>query len=282
MLALQNMVSEFTKIKTTEQSNPESHEIAIKKNGESVLLEPTSITTGGKKYRLGNYISSMEARNILIVTRGRSGSSFLGEILAQYPGTFYSYEPLYTVKEKDTLDKVKLLKKVFNCVPGKEYTAYTKWSSILTNNFRLLQSCEGISLNKSECRIRMSSADHVSVDVLCSRMACYIPEVYHSVCSMFPLRLIKTIRLPFEEANAILMDQEIGNTLKIIFLFRDPRGVIQSVRSNVHWCKDEGICNASNYCHRTQDDVTSALRLKKQFPGEIHAFANLINSRIHK
>lgn len=32
---------------------------------------------------------------VLLVTTPRSGSSFLGSVLAQYPGTFYTFEPLY-------------------------------------------------------------------------------------------------------------------------------------------------------------------------------------------
>ena len=34
-------------------------------------------------------------RNLLVATSWRSGSSFLGELLNQLPGTFYYFEPLH-------------------------------------------------------------------------------------------------------------------------------------------------------------------------------------------
>ena len=36
----------------------------------------------------------MQTKYILIVSTWRSGSTFFGELLTQYPGTYYSYEPL--------------------------------------------------------------------------------------------------------------------------------------------------------------------------------------------
>ena len=120
---------------------------------------------------------------------------------------------------------------------------------MLQNNFRLHKFCDKI---------------------LDDSAACYMPEVYHSLCPVFPIRLIKTIRLPFEEANTLLMDPEIGKTLKVIFLFRDQRGVLQSMNDKVHWCSMwPGRCNVSTFCKESQTDVTSALKLKKRYPGEI-------------
>ena len=81
---------------------------------------------------------------------------------------------------------------------------------------------------------------------------------------MVPIRLIKTIRIPFKKANTFLMDPEIGNKLKIIFLFRDPRGVHQSVESNVKWCKE---CNVTKLCKILGSDVSAAFDLKRQHPG---------------
>ena len=38
---------------------------------------------------------SGQVRNLLVATSWRSGSSFLGELLNQVPGTFYYFEPLH-------------------------------------------------------------------------------------------------------------------------------------------------------------------------------------------
>ena len=49
---------------------------------------------------------SGQVRNLLVATSWRSGSSFLGELLNQVPGTFYYFEPLHYysyVKNKSTV-----------------------------------------------------------------------------------------------------------------------------------------------------------------------------------
>ena len=273
LLAVQNMANEFSRessayqeIEKLEAQNMQTFKDRststkrTKTTEEAMLFGDINVTVGEQQkssYRLSHPIPSSESRNILIVTRGRSGSSFLGSLIAQHPGTFYSFEPLnldrihkITNYEMKTMEQNNLLKQVFKCVPEKEYIDVPRiWSLGLENNFRLHQFCDRV-LQNSE--------------------ACYMPEVYHSVCPIFPIRLIKTIRLPFEEANTLLMDPEIGKTLKVIFLFRDQRGVLQSMKSKVHWCKRRPkICNISTFCKESQTDVTSALKLKNRYPGEI-------------
>ena len=46
-------------------------------------------------YRISDNIPTEKARNILIATSWRFGSTFLGDLLNHYPGTFYSFEPLH-------------------------------------------------------------------------------------------------------------------------------------------------------------------------------------------
>ena len=211
---------------------------------EDIKSQRMDITIGMREqdeYKLGNPVPSRQARNILIVTHGRSGSSFIGEMLSQYPGIFYSYEPLHF--ERDTLsleNKIERIKQVFKCEPP-ESLIQEDWPKPLHSNFRFHNACEQYGIG-----------------------SCKVPEVYKSACRIFPIHLIKTIRLPFEEANTILMDPEIGNKLKIIFLLRDPRGVHQSVESIVNWCNE---CSVSNLCKRLKSDVKAAFDLKKQYPG---------------
>ena len=47
------------------------------------------------EFKITDEIPMEHVKNILIATTWRSGSSFFGNILNQYPGTFYSYEPLH-------------------------------------------------------------------------------------------------------------------------------------------------------------------------------------------
>ena len=39
-------------------------------------------------------------KNILILSTWRSGSTFFGDLLAHYPGTYYSYEPIFSLHKK--------------------------------------------------------------------------------------------------------------------------------------------------------------------------------------
>ena len=95
---------------------------------------------------------------------------------------------------------------------------------------------------------------------------------------MFPIRLIKTIRFSFEDTEQLLSDPDIGNKLKIIFLFRDPRGIYQSYVSKVNWCngttKDGGpgylkSCNISFFCDLLNTDIQAARHILRKYPGKL-------------
>ena len=90
-------------------------------------------------------------------------------------------------------------------------------------------------------------------------------QVFSTSCKKFPIRLVKTIRLPFEDAESLLLDPEIGKNLRLIFLFRDPRGRYQSLISKVHWPIPFGI---SSYCNSIHTDVKEAINIKNQYPGK--------------
>ena len=202
--------------------------------------------------KIGDYIPSSGARNILIVTRSRSGSSFLGDLLNRYPGTFYSFEPLHYCGKRGLVtseSKIELIKQVLKCEPSKEYFEHAKqWDPVLRRNVRLWKACESS---------------------LPTNNACYSPELFYSTCPIFPIRLMKTIRLPFNATETLLIDSEIGNSLKVIYLFRDPRGIHQSLNS---------VCGAQGWtykscndlparCKNATIDVLDALDVKKKYPG---------------
>lgn len=67
-------------------------------NAPKNLVEIPSIEA---KWKIAPSISISEAvpvenaRNILIATSWRSGSTFMGDLLNHYPGTFYTFEPVH-------------------------------------------------------------------------------------------------------------------------------------------------------------------------------------------
>ena len=203
-------------------------------------------------YKLGSFIRASESKNILIATRGRSGSSFLGDLLGQYPGTFYSYEPLHFLQHETSPDEqIQLIKQVFQCTPSPQYIQHPKsWGALLNHNFRYRNACKSFKTSKT---------------------ICFEPDIYSSSCTHFPIRLIKSIRVPFEKIEELLLDPEIGKTLKIIYLFRDPRGRLQSLKHSVHWCTphNETIdkCNVSNLCAQLKSLVSESLKVKTKYSG---------------
>lgn len=248
--------------------------LQAKNNERNDMYKPIDITLGTKEkhsYNLGNHINGSDAINILIVTRSRSGSTITGDMLSRYAGTFYSYEPLYFgIKTfgwddwNDSGHKIRTLKEIFKCEPGIEFLEYAKsWPSLFYGNFRFKNACFQTSYIQR-------LFDKLNSEELKKAQACFSPELYHSVCSLFPIRLIKTIRIPFEAAETMLLDTEIGHTLKIIFLFRDPRARFQSIKS-LNWCAETqsvNMCNVTSLCRDSISDATAATNLKQKYPGE--------------
>ena len=94
--------------------------------------------------RIGDFVSSRNARHILLASTFRSGSSFLGELLSRYPGTFYSYEPLMYTRTMNTSEVngyrdstfsrktreifIQLLLQVFKCNLDSEYIKYISYT----------------------------------------------------------------------------------------------------------------------------------------------------------
>ena len=100
--------------------------------------------------------------------------------------------------------------------------------------------------------------------------ACFMPELYLSTCPIFPIRLIKTVRLRVEETEKLLLDPELGPPLKIVVLVRDPRGVMTS-RSSMDWCQKPTCIDPSTVCQHLQSDVIAAFQLKKKYPGKLYS-----------
>ena len=47
------------------------------------------------EFSISDKLPVENSRNILIATSWRSGSTFLGDLLNHYPGTYYSFEPIH-------------------------------------------------------------------------------------------------------------------------------------------------------------------------------------------
>ena len=116
---------------------------------------------------------------------------------------WYLFEPL---------DAYNMTRDIYHCDYNKHLmSGYLKHASknenqfLFKHNFRIWNSCSTI---------------------LPSSVACFMPELVKKTCNLFPIRLIKTVRLRVRFVEPLLTDPDLA--LKIIVLVRDPRGVMRS------------------------------------------------------
>ena len=187
-----------------------------------------------------------EAKNILVVAYLRTGSTLLGELINSYPGVFYTFEPFHMMST-DPYSSLKLLREAFRCNFNDAYTRHRQIQSysFLDANFRWYSVCKNIFGQST---------------------ACQLPEYMNSICLKHPIRLIKAVRLEALYLETILT--HFGSSLKIIYLTRDPRGVMSS-RWNRGWCTDD-CSSIYSFCQALNNDLTIYEDLKIRYPDQVY------------
>jgi len=212
---------------------------------------------GGVK--VGQRVAVEKAKHILIISTYRSGSSFLGDLLNHYPGSFYYFEPLHYLQHVyqgpkfPSVNTTHLLETLLKCefhdngMVG--YLAHVSGKKLenrhlLSKNSRLWNSC---------------------VNQLPGSALCFSPEYLNTVCPLYPVKLVKTVRMPVKFAEPLLNISSLN--LKIVILTRDPRGTYNS-RSSLRWC-GQFCSNVTFGCDNLLNDVTTAKELRIKYPGRI-------------
>lgn len=208
---------------------------------------------------VGEKVPVESARQILIATTWRSGSTFLGDLLNHYKGTFYYFEPLhYYSKIKDHTkiqNETSFLKSLFTCKFNSENMGFLHHVSqgpnkflFANHNFRLWKSCHNLLPND---------------------LMCFMPDYLNRVCPLFPIKLIKTVRFRVNNVEELLQDSAMN--LKVIVLVRDPRGVYNSRSSGAvkTWCKNDLCANPEVGCRDLNSDIESAFDLEARYPGRV-------------
>ena len=202
-------------------------------------------------------------RHILIITAWRSGSTLLGDLISRYPGTFYSFEPkLFSIEEKLKFARTasviqneyfEFVSKVFKCELSSKNIILGEIENKqnfhrLRKNFRMWNVCQSMPKTQND--------------------VCLMPDFYSKNCPLFPIQLIKVAMLRVQTALKILHDPVLGKTMKLVILFRDPRGMMNS-RKNLSWCKTHPFCYEPKvFCRDMHNDVLAAYNAKKEFPGK--------------
>jgi len=208
---------------------------------------------------VGQNIPVESARQILIATTWRSGSTFLGDLLNHYKGTFYYFEPLHYYSSIRDLKTVQsepdFLKSLYTCKFTSENLGFLNHVSKPPNkfifenhNFRLWNSCKSL---------------------LPSHAMCFMPDYLNHVCPLFPIKLIKTVRLRVRKVEKLLSDPAMA--LKVLVLVRDPRGVYNSRNTGPvkNWCKNDLCANPVTGCQDLNNDIQAAFSLESRYPGSV-------------
>lgn len=190
---------------------------------------------------------------VLLVTTWRSGSTFLGQVLASHPAVFHHYEPFSTLgvrqirSGRDAFQAQQMLHRLMDCqyAGQDDYLNYTRTHAedMLGHNKAVFDSCRrGPNFN-----------------------ACFNASFLSQACEMFPIQLVKTVRLRLNLTQLFLNDERMN--VKVVFLVRDPRGTMSSRYSSVSWCTDNPDCSSPEVlCSDLQGDLKVATALGKLYP----------------
>ncbi|KAH7976632.1 hypothetical protein HPB52_017048 [Rhipicephalus sanguineus] len=179
-------------------------------------------------------VDPAKKKRILLLAYFRSGSSFLGGLLSSTSNrTFFSYEPLSLLSAAERLDSLTAprgLEILANhlTVPVPSH----RWNHYAPNAF-LMKLC----------------ARKVKV--------CLNPHFMADVCRRSPVQVVKVTRLSVVQ---------LRRNLRVVYLVRDPRGMISS-RSVMSWCRKSATCmNASSLCREMNEDLDAFEELRELLP----------------
>ncbi|XP_035707507.1 uncharacterized protein LOC110860089 isoform X2 [Folsomia candida] len=190
-------------------------------------------------------------RNFIIST-WRSGSSFLGEMIATHPGTIFFYEPFMFMKSQRirSNENVTRVMEMINAMSECNFH-YADW---LKSNGNFINTM--ISWTPG-------------LKTICPDIpgSCSDPEFIHNLCELFPIKFMKFVRLQLRNIEPLLRDDRYDT--KVIYLVRDPRGTMKSRNTSVtsRWCYEHPDCaNVRSLCTDLKDDFNcgNTLLLKEQ------------------
>ena len=213
-------------------------------------------------------------RSLIIVSHGRSGSTLTGDIFNHHPSVFYMYEPLQTAKRVQ--NKLKINDTGYSNLAKEFLTGVFRCNfdhpDILDDIERYYRKPEHPRVSKAIgspplCPYEMT--DSRWSPTLCKPMT---SEVLGSACKhKYDLTVLKILmsRIPENNIKSILTACSPADTdCKIIFLVRDPRGMIPS-SLNTGFFKEKGHPNAHwgtrlysyQQCKHTEDNLEFVRKL---------------------
>lgn len=216
---------------------------------------------------------------IAIVTQGRTGSTFTGEILNSHPDVFYVDEPLHVydgssriprkeiVGEQritaalETSIKQTILENVFTCrYDGQymqEFIKYNK-NKKMTRNFArtraLLEMVGCTTFTNDEVRLLSCPIDQLTENYL------------RHACSTYKFLAAKILRANIYQLQPFLNSPHLN--LKIIYLIRDPRGVLNSQLGTGWFTTNNQDQQLASSAKTTCNSMLDGLEQGKELPAD--------------
>ncbi|XP_013421979.1 carbohydrate sulfotransferase 3 [Lingula anatina] len=221
------------------------------------------------------------AKQVILLTHGRSGSSWLGELLNYNPNALYYFEPLHALKEdiqrrrqflyttgkteqapgpKDATVSIRITENFLNChfenVPLSVLAPGGLKHSWFTIGGRHRQ------MSRFKSCILYETDDRPCIPLLTS------------ACQNASIVSFKTIRMTLRMTAGML---ERNPALKILYLIRDPRATMLSSWKTFEKLRTETIApvgiNLFNfirgYCKNVGDNANMYQEMETKFPGRI-------------
>ncbi|XP_071553055.1 uncharacterized protein [Panulirus ornatus] len=226
---------------------------ALKKQGE-VIMQHTLKREFAHAQRdtdfvPGEEVDPSQVRRVIIVSTWRSGSTYLGDLVRSYPGSYFSFEPLHHLLKNQHLQEGPLVEKVTSLLRGiltcdysnlDDYINYMRDNTFLIDhNTRLWNSC------------------------LMNRALCFDKHYLSNICRHMPVNVLKTVRMGLLPLVDLLQDPSLD--LRVIHLVRDPRGSLHS-RMQLSWCHSQACSDPETVCRDLQTDLTLSDWMKQSFP----------------
>ncbi|XP_037087934.1 carbohydrate sulfotransferase 3-like [Pollicipes pollicipes] len=196
----------------------------------------------------GRAVADAAVRKVLVVSTWRSGSSFLGDMLASQPLAFYLFEPLLLLKSAEAATGV--------------VTSAERRVAMLGQLLR----CDYSGATKERRELELVHGSSVSIREACRRFpdACASRRFLEAACAMHPVRIAKTVRMRMRYLEPLLREEP---RLRVVLLVRDPRAVVRS-RRRIAWCQNQ-CASISSLCAWQEESLLEVQQLERQFPGQL-------------
>ena len=150
--------------------------------------------------------------HVLLMAHFRTGSTYYGQLMAQFNQTYYNYEPLHYYSSRannwthfSNEQALFLIQNIYKC----DFTS-PEVREYISNGSMSMGMSRQLKYFKDHCHSRQNCSD---------------PDLHTELCINSNMNLIKTVRLRAHLLRPLLKEDP---KLKIIALFRDPRAVINS------------------------------------------------------